>query len=80
MTYKKRIRIHHDDAPALSIMRKSLSRLSKMPFPHAGTFLYASSKRLFRLSEKAFRHGGNIPHVQEIGIYRWLSDTYTKRS
>lgn len=80
MMYKKRIRIHHDDAPALSVMRKSLSRLSKMPFPRAGTHLYASSKRLFRLSEKAFLYGGKIPHVQEIGIYRWLSDTYTKRS
>ena len=80
MTYKKRIRIHHDDAPALSVMRKSLSRLSKMPFPHAGTHPPVTSKSLSRVPEKPFRHGGNIPHVQEIGIYRWLSDTYTKRS
>ena len=80
MVYKKRIWIRSDLAPAVSVARKSTFRLSKTPFPHAGTHSPVTSKSPFRNPKKPFRHEGKILSVPRMNVYHWLSGKYTKRT
>ena len=67
-------------ASAAYVVRKSPFRLSKTPFPHAGTHSLVTSKSPFRNPKKPFRHEGKILSVPRISLYHWLSGKYTKRT
>ena len=74
------MRTRSADASATYVVRKIPFRLSKTPFPHAGTHPPVTSKSPFRVPEKPFRHEGKILSVPRMNVYHWLSGKYTKRT